>query len=73
MNIAKIREKLESYKGETIKFKFNGSRNQIEEFEGVIENTYNYVFTIRIESDNTIRKSFTYADILTDSLEIFID
>ena len=72
MNIARIRKKLESYKGETIRFKFNGTRNQIEEFEGVIENTYNYVFTIRIKNDNIIRKSFTYADVLTDSLEVFI-
>ena len=71
MTIAKIREQLESYKGETIKFKFNGARNQIEEFEGVIEKTYNYVFTIRINNENIIRKSFTYADVLTDSLEIF--
>lgn len=71
MNIARIRERLESYKGETIRFKFNGTRNQTEEFEGVIEKTYNYVFTIRIENDNVIRKSFTYADVLTDSLEIF--
>ena len=73
MNIEKIRKQVEAYKGETIRFKFNGSRNQTEEFEGVIENTYNYVFTIRIESDIYIRKSFTYADVLTDSLEIFID
>lgn len=73
MNISKIRAKLESCKGEVIKFKFNGSRNQVEEFEGTIENTYNYIFTIKLDNDKEQRKSFSYTDVLTDSLEIFID
>ena len=47
MNISKIKKKLENYKGELVKFKFNGARNQVEEFQGIIENTYNYVFTIK--------------------------
>lgn len=73
MNITRIKEKLEKYKGETIRFKYNGSRNQIEVFEGRIENTYNYVFTIKLDNDKDQRKSFSYTDVLTDSLEIFID
>lgn len=73
MNIEKIREKLENCKGEIIKFKFNGSRNQVEEFAGVIEHTYNYIFTIKLDNDKDQRKSFSYTDVLTDSLEIFID
>ena len=32
MNIDKIRKRIASYKGQTINFRFNGSRNQIEEF-----------------------------------------
>lgn len=73
MNIAKIKQKLENYKGEIIRFKYNGSRNQTEEFEGTIENTYNYIFTIKLDNDKDQRKSFSYTDVLTDSLEIFID
>lgn len=72
MNIEKIKEKLESYKGKTINFRFNGSRNQIEEFQGVIENIYKYVFTIKLKNNDSIRKSFSYADVLTDSLEVNI-
>ena len=72
MNIEKIKNKLEKNKGKEIKFRFNGSRNQIEEFNGVIEKTYNYIFTIRLkDTDNRVR-SFSYSDVLTDSLEIFI-
>ena len=63
---------LEKNKGKELKFKFNGSRNQTEEFFGTVESTYNYVFTIRLSDRKNIVKSFSYADILTDSLEIFV-
>lgn len=72
MNISKIRESLEKSKGKIIHFKYNGARNQIEEFNGVIENTYNAIFTIRLEEQNNKIKSFTYSDILTEILELFI-
>lgn len=71
MNIRRIREKLEKEKGKLIHFKYNGARNQIEEFDGTIENTYNAIFTIRVENDNKQIKSFTYSDVLTENLEIF--
>ena len=54
-------------------FRFNGARNQIEEFEGCIENTYNFIFTIKTIGENERIKSFSYSDILTLHLEIFDD
>lgn len=72
MNIKQIRMQLEQNKGKTLRFRFNGSRNQIEEFTGKIEGTYNYVFVIRINDDSKQLKSFTYTDVLTESLEIFV-
>jgi len=68
--IAKIRGELEQEKGKTLHFRFNGARNQIEEFEGSIENTYNFIFTIKTKGDIERIKSFTYSDILTQSVEI---
>ena len=69
--INKIKENIKSKKGEKLKFRFNGARNQIEEFEGIITEAYNYIFTIQtINSKNEI-KSFTYSDVLIDNLEIF--
>ncbi len=70
MTIEKIRIALEEKKGKVYHFKFNGARNQVEEFEGKIVNTYPAVFIIRLENDNNIIKSFTYTDVLTESLEI---
>ena len=32
MNIEKVKDKVSEYKGQTLNFRFNGSRNQIEEF-----------------------------------------
>ncbi|MGN1000424.1 MAG: Veg family protein [Clostridia bacterium] len=72
MNIKKIKMQLEQNKGKELRFRFNGSRNQIEEFSGIIENTYNYIFVIRTKDKNNQLKSFTYSDVLTDSLEIFV-
>ena len=66
--ISKIKYNLESKKGKNLHFKFNGARNQIEEFNGSIEDMYNFIFTIKTD-DNKI-KSFTYSDILIENLEI---
>jgi len=72
MNIDKIKLNLEKNKGKVLHFRFNGSRNQIEEFSGVIENTYDYIFVIRVDENSNQLKSFSYSDVLTDSLEIFV-
>lgn len=69
--ISKIKEDIISKKGKKFKFRQNGSRNQIEEFEGIIMETYNCVFTIKIISNKEEIKSFTYSDILIDNLEIY--
>lgn len=68
MIINKIKNKVIENVGIRHKFKFNGSRNQIEEFEGIINNTYNAVFTILVDEFSI--KSFSYSDILTKNLEI---
>ncbi len=69
--INKIKEDIKNKKGRVLKFRFNGSRNQIEEFEGTIVGVYNCVFTIRLLNDNDKIKSFTYSDVLIDNLEIY--
>ena len=73
MNIEKIKKVVENSKGQKRIFRFNGSRNQIEEFSGTIENVYNYIFLVKINNENKSLRSFSYTDILTESLEIFDD
>ena len=67
MNIEKIKSKIEGLKNKKLHFKINGSRNQIEEFDGIITELYNYIFII--ETDN-IKKSFSYSDVLINNIEI---
>lgn len=73
MNIEKIKNSIEDIKGKKIMFRFNGSRNQIEEFSGTIENVYNYIFLVKIDNEFESLRSFSYTDVLTESLEIFDD
>ena len=67
MNINIIKDKLNVCKGQVMSFRFNGSRNQIEEFCGKIVELYDYVFTIMPENSNFL-KSFSYSDILIRKL-----
>ena len=68
--INKIKNEIQKQKGKELCFRFNGARNQIEEFEGIIVGTYNYIFTIQLINKNEELKSFTYSDILIENLEI---
>ena len=66
--INKIKNDLKKELGKPLHFKYNGARNQIEEFDGYINQIYNFIFTIKT-NDSKI-KSFTYSDILINNLEI---
>ena len=67
--IDKVRNNMMLLKDKRIKFRYNGSRNQIEEFEGVITDCYNYVFIIVLDNK---RKSFSYSDVLIGVLDVNI-
>ena len=65
--IKKIRNEVIDKMGVNTKFRFNGARNQIEEFDGKINGVYNYIFTIKTSKKEI--KSFSYSDILIGNLE----
>ena len=69
MNIEKIKNKIDLYRGKELYFRFNGSRNQIEEFNGVVVDTYPSIFIVKIKDNNSI-KSFSYSDVLIRKLVI---
>ena len=71
MNKSIVKNKVEDIKGKEIHFRYNGSRNQIEEFDGMVDNTYNSIFTIKLSNSEEI-KSFSYNDIINQSLQFFI-
>ena len=69
--INKIKEDIKNQQGKLLHFRFNGLRNQIEEFDGIIVGTYNYIFTIKTNDSKDELKSFTYSDVLIDNLIIY--
>lgn len=69
MNITKIKEDLTIRKGKKLKFRFNGSRNQIEEFFGEIVSTHDSIFVIKLRDKEGV-KSFSYSDILIKKLVV---
>lgn len=72
MNITKIKNMLEENASKNVRFKFNGNRNQTEEFNGKIINTYKYLFVVK-PNNTGIKRSFTYTDILIGNLEIHFE
>lgn len=68
MTISKVKEIVKNNIGVAKKFVFHGSRNQNEEFEGIITAKYPAVFTITL-SNGQIR-SYSYSDLLISNLEI---
>ena len=71
MNIEKVKNKIDLYKGQTLQFRFNGSRNQIEEFSAIIIDTYPSIFTVKVIDSNLV-KSFSYSDVLIRKLVVTV-
>lgn len=71
MTINIIKDKIDSRIGDNVKVIYNGSRNKKEEYSGVITETYNYIFVVKMEGNE--KKSFSYSDVLTNTIEIFFD
>ncbi|MGI6588078.1 MAG: Veg family protein [Peptococcia bacterium] len=70
---ADIKRDLEPFVGNKIKLKANRGRKKIIEKVGVLESTYPNIFVIRLDEKQIERRvSFTYADILTDTVQLTV-
>jgi uncharacterized protein Veg len=70
--IAEIKKDLESFVGSKIRLKANRGRNRIVENEGILESIYPNIFVIKISEKKERRVSYSYADVLTETVELFI-
>ena len=68
MNIDKIKKYVNDNLERHFLFRINGSRNQKEEFEGIIFKSYKSIFLIKLFNDSV--KSFSYSDVLIGNIEI---
>jgi len=71
--IAEIKKDLEIFVGSKIRLKANRGRNRIIEREGILESIYPNIFVVRLNERKIERKvSYTYADVLTETVELFV-
>jgi len=69
--LVQIRKELEAHIGEKIKLRANRGRRKTFEKVGVLENTYPSIFVIRVDEENYYQRlSFSYADVLTSTVEL---
>ena len=67
----KIREDLDEFVGKPIRIKANRGRKRIFEVEGILEQTYPKVFVVCFTERHVERRiSYSYADLLTQSVEL---
>jgi uncharacterized protein Veg len=71
-DLAKIRKDVEHLVGEKVRLKANKGRKKISVREGILEQTYPNIFVVCIDGGyNTVRRvSYSYSDILTETVEI---
>ena len=73
-SIQQIKLDLESCVGKRVKLRANRGRKKIIEAEGVIENTYPKIFVVKLDASHSVeRLSYTYADVLTKTVEVTVE
>jgi len=71
--ISEIKRDLESFVGSKIRLKANRGRNRIIEREGVLESIYPNIFVVKLNERKVDRRvSYSYADVLTETVELFV-
>jgi uncharacterized protein Veg len=74
VTIEDIRQQLESNVGKKVFIRANKGRRRYLETEGVLVETYPKLFVVNLDQTNAVRRrSYTYADVLTQNVQITID
>lgn len=70
--LSDIKRDLDDLIGERIRLKANRGRRKVDEREGVLEKTYPHIFVVKIDDEpsGARRLSFSYADVLTETVEL---
>ncbi|GIO88281.1 protein Veg [Paenibacillus faecis] len=72
--LSEIKHSLEAHVGQRITLRANGGRRKTVERTGVLEETYPSVFIVKLDEEQQTfkRVSYSYADILTESVEVMV-
>ncbi|AIS53420.1 hypothetical protein TKV_c22930 [Thermoanaerobacter kivui] len=68
-----IKKQLESHVGSRVRLKTNGGRKKTIIREGLLEKTYPSIFIVVLDGQGATRRvSYSYSDILTDTVELTV-
>jgi len=72
--LMEIKRSLEPHVGSKIMLRANGGRRKTVERTGVLEEIYPSVFIVKLDQEQNAfkRVSYSYADILTESVEVTV-
>lgn len=71
--LSQIRDDLELYVGSRVRIKANKGRRRVVEREGTLERAYPNLFVVKLDEEHHGRRiSYTYADILTEIVELTV-
>ena len=72
--IDQIKLNLDACIGKKIKLRANKGRKKIIEAEGILEKTYPKIFVVKLDKSNAVKRiSYSYADVLTEAVELTVD
>lgn len=68
-SMIRVRQDVENYIGQEIDIRSNVGRNKKVNKRGIIDSAYSNLFVVK-EADSSRKLSYSYADVLMNSLEI---
>lgn len=69
-----IKQDFDKYVGQRVRLRANRGRRRFIEEEGILEKTYPRLFVIKLDGRRVAnRMSYTYADVLTSTVEVTVD
>ncbi|WP_369800190.1 Veg family protein [Anaerosalibacter sp. Marseille-P3206] len=73
-SLTKIKKDVEDSVGKKVILKANKGRKKIAVKEGILESAYPSIFVVKISNqyDSVRRVSYTYSDILTETVEVTV-
>lgn len=73
LDLSKIKNKISEIKGKGIDITINRGRKKIDSYEGVIENIYQSVFTVKILNDKLLKNlTCSYSEVLCGDVKISV-
>ena len=71
--LEKIRKDMDSFVGQEVSLKANTGRKKVFQVNGILEQTYPKVFVVKFHERQVERRvSYSYADLLTEVVEVSI-